>query len=219
MNSARTGMRPISTAIACVLLAVLTPAQATTGLQALEDRVRQVERSAEARQAALAAGRREARFCDNCHGQNGVSVHPHIPNLAGQNPVYLAHQNEKFADGRRQDPFMTRLLKAIAAEDRFNLAIHYASLPPPPALPQDARLVAQGRAVYERSCQGCHGRQGHGSREIPRLAGQHPRYVTSALNHYRQEGGARRDPAMVSVAKGLRDADITAVAAFVANLN
>jgi|GEM_PF-4284739 len=45
------------------------------------------------------------------------------------------------------------------------------------------------------------------------------RYVSTALNHYRQEGGARRDPAMVSVAKGLRDADISAVAAFVASLN
>lgn len=200
---------------AAVLL--LAPCAQATNLNALEEKVRQIERSPEAKRNAIIAGRREARFCDNCHGTNGVSVHPHIPNLAGQHPVYLAYQNELFADGRRQDPFMTRLLRAIPAEARFNLAIHYANLPPPPALPQDPRLVAQGRTLYARACQGCHGPQGYGNRDVPRLAGQHPRYLTAALNNYRQEDG-RRDAAMVAVTKGLRDADIAAIAAFVASL-
>src|SRR5690606_22885752 len=41
------------------------------------------------RERAFEAGRERALFCSYCHGETGNSKRPHIPNLAGQNPLYL----------------------------------------------------------------------------------------------------------------------------------
>ena len=42
-------------------------------------------------------------FCNVCHGKDGNSKRPGVPNLAAQNPVYLLDQIQRFADGRRYD--------------------------------------------------------------------------------------------------------------------
>lgn len=50
-----------------------------------------------AKQEAMRAGRNRALLCSYCHGDDGNSVKPEVPNLAGQNPVYLLDQIGKFA--------------------------------------------------------------------------------------------------------------------------
>ncbi|MDP3440591.1 MAG: c-type cytochrome, partial [Azonexus sp.] len=66
---------------------------------ALQERIKAVQADPAARKAAVEAGKKTAFFCANCHGEDGVSKTPEVPNLAGQNPGYLLEQIRKFAAG------------------------------------------------------------------------------------------------------------------------
>lgn len=184
-----------------------------------EKRIGEVQSgSAAALQKRLTAGKKAAFFCANCHGESGVSALGHVPNLAGQNPVYLMVQIQKFADGRRKDDFMTGLIKALKDEDRLGMAMYYASQPVPPRAAGNAREVQQGRQIYSRACVGCHGAGAQGNRNVARLAGQQPDYLIQSLTHYRNRTGQRSDPSMLSVAANLKDDQIAAVAAYLSSL-
>jgi len=189
------------------------PASVAVGSPQVEARMAAVMASPDSLRQAVAAGKKASFFCVNCHGESGVSQYGHIPNLAGQHPVFLLTQIEKFADGRRQDEFMSGLIKVLKPEDRFNMAIYYASQEVPPRPGQDAQLAAQGKKLYERACKGCHGAQGRGQRRIARLAGQQAEYLDRALNNYRT-GKGRADPVMTAVAKRLSSSDIQSLTAY-----
>ena len=70
-----------------------------------------------------------------------------------------------------------------------------------------------------RMCAGCHGIPEYRTAfpqvySVPRLGGQDPGYITSALQGYR--AGSRKHPAMEGVAASLSDQDIADIAAFYA---
>mgnify|MGYP000882057502 CR=1 FL=1 len=176
-----------------------------------------VER-ASANPKTLAAGKRAAFLCLYCHGEDGNSVQENIPNLAGQNPVYLLTQIEKFGDGRRKDEFMSGLIKSLSNEDRVNMAVYYAAMRPIPARVEDERLVAQGRKRYLATCSGCHGPNATGNKSIARLAGQRVSYLTQALNNYRSSTPPRTDPVMTLIARKLPAADIPLIATYLSTL-
>jgi len=178
-------------------------------------RVRQVISSPAAFDKARKAGQKAAFFCVNCHGEDGNSIYDYIPNLAGQNAVYLLGQIDKFADGRRQDEFMSGLIKVLKEDDRFNMAIYYSGQPVRASPAGNAAQVARGRQLYDTICKSCHGAQGYGSEKIARLAGQQPVYLKQSLEQYRKGTRQRSDPIMGSVARRLKDEDIVAVAAFI----
>lgn len=170
-----------------------------------------------ARQAAEAAGKKAAFFCANCHGENGVSNLPEVPNLAGQNPAYLLEQIRKFGSGQRRDEFMQGLIKVLKEEERLQISLFYASQRPLPGK-QDAALVATGKVFYEKLCARCHGEQAKGNETIPRLAGQHPEYLVTSITRYRDRTGERRDPLMSSAVAPLKNPDIKAVSAYLYTL-
>ncbi|WP_165873427.1 c-type cytochrome [Parasulfuritortus cantonensis] len=205
----------IRLSIAC-LATVLGVAAAPPALAADNaERVRQVAGSAADFEKASQAGKKAAFFCVNCHGEDGNSAYDYIPNLAGQNAVYLLNQIEKFADGRRQDEFMSGLIKVLKPEDRFNMALYYSGETVKTAVVKDSKQVAHGQQIYERACKSCHGAQGYGNEKIARLAGQQPVYLKKALEDYRASVKLRKDPIMGSIARRLKDADIDALAAYI----
>ena len=184
----------------------------------VEARLNQVMANAQTRGATAALGKRAAFFCENCHGADGNSPLDHVPNLAGQNAFYLLTQIDKFGDGRRQDEFMSGLVKVLKPEDRFNIAVFYATQSVSPAPVKDARQVKAGQDHYMRACRGCHGKDARGNREIARLAGQQAVYLMNALKGYRAAKGLRSDPRMTGVAKTLDEAQIQALAAYLSTL-
>ncbi len=186
--------------------------------QEIEARLARVQGDAVALKAANAAGKRAAFFCANCHGDTGVSSLDYIPNLAGQNPFYLLTQIDKFGDGRRKDDFMSGLVKVLKPEERFNIAVFYASQPVPPTPAKNPSQAAAGGKHFARACVGCHGVKGHGTREIARLAGQRSSYLVTALSNYRKGGGVRSDPRMTGLAKKLTDAEIAALVSYLGTL-
>lgn len=169
--------------------------------------------------AALRQGARVAAVCANCHGANGISAQQDTPNLAGQNPQYLLEQMQKFADGRRRFEFMEGLIKAMKPEERIAAVLFYARQAVPARPVEDAALHAKGKAYFEQVCFRCHGADGHGSAAFARLAGQSTAYVVRALKRYRDgTDGARSDPLMSATTRQMSDADMRAVAAYVASL-
>jgi cytochrome c553 len=184
----------------------------------VEARLNQVMGNAQARATAAQAGKRAAFFCENCHGATGNSPLEHVPNLAGQNATYLLTQIDKFGDGRRKDDFMSGLVKVLKPEDRFNIAVFYATQAVEPMAAKDARQVQAGRDHYMRACRGCHGPEARGTREVARLAGQRSVYLVNALKDYRAAKGMRADPRMTSVAKSLSDGQIQALASYLSSL-
>ena len=70
----------------------------------------------------------KAKACTVCHGQNGVSVNPLWPTLAGQHEDYLVEALSSYRDGSRNDPLMSAQAVLIAEEDVALLAKYFAGL-------------------------------------------------------------------------------------------
>jgi cytochrome c553 len=186
--------------------------------QEIEARLARLQSDSGAHKAAISAGKRAAFFCANCHGETGVSALEHVPNLAGQNAFYLLAQIDKFGDGRRKDDFMSGLVKVLKPDERFNIAVFYASQPVlPTAASERAQAIAGGKH-FARACVGCHGAKGYGTREVARLAGQRNGYLVTALSNYRSGKAGRADSRMTGVAQKLSDAEIAALASFLGTL-
>ena len=73
-------------------------------------------------------GYEKAETCVACHGQNGVSVNPMWPTLAGQHEDYLRQALEQYRDGTRTDVVMAPLAAQLTDDDVKLLAKYYASL-------------------------------------------------------------------------------------------
>ena len=78
------------------------------------------------------AGATKAAVCAACHGQNGISVNPLWPSLAGQQEAYLAKQIRAFRDGERTDVSMQPFVANLTDQDVEDLAAFYAGLSPCP---------------------------------------------------------------------------------------
>ena len=70
----------------------------------------------------------KAAACAACHGQNGISVSPPWPTLAGQHEEYLVHALNQYRDGSRKDPVMSPMAAPLTDEDVKLLAMYFSSL-------------------------------------------------------------------------------------------
>ena len=69
-----------------------------------------------------------AATCVACHGQNGISMSPTWPTLAGQHEDYLVHSLNQYRDGTRGDEVMTQMAAALSDADVKLLARYYSLL-------------------------------------------------------------------------------------------
>lgn len=175
-----------------------------------------------------AQGAPGAAACASCHGANGEgNPQAGFPRLAGLGRLYIEHQLSSFADGTRPNPVMTPIAGALSAQQRGQVAGHFAQLggtAPAHANAADTNapvLVVRGddtRGV--QACVNCHGPQGIGDAAAnPYLAGQHETYLTNALAAWK-DGTRHNDPSgqMPAIAKSLTDAEAKAIVAYYAGL-
>lgn len=187
--------------------------------------IQEVNGSQAERQTAVEAGRRRSVLCSYCHGKDGNSLKPDIPNLAGQNPTYLLQQIEKFADGRRKNFVMQTLANDFTMADKVNLAVYFSRQKVKP-VSVDPQLAKEGERIYDSVCKICHGLDGHGEEGYARLAGQKPEYVRITLKRFRANAQKklrpdevlRSDARMEQMTQHLSDKDIEALAAYIATL-
>jgi len=165
----------------------------------------------------VAAGRKKAATCTGCHGAEGVSPNPVWPSLAGQQRGYLVGALRAYKTGARRDPLMTEQAKGLSEADMIELAAFYASLSCQSAGSSAAAPVVSVGNAKVATCAACHGAEGASSNPAwPSLAGLQEAYLANALKAY--QTGARQNPMMAGLVKGLSDADIGKLAAYYAGL-
>jgi cytochrome c553 len=69
-----------------------------------------------------------AQTCVACHGQNGISLSPSWPTLAGQHEDYLVHALNQYRSGARKDPVMGPMAASLSEEAVQQVAKYFASL-------------------------------------------------------------------------------------------
>lgn len=176
-----------------------------------------------------AAGQGKAAVCAACHGMDGNSMVPTFPKLAGQHPSYIAKQLVAFKSGERQDPTMAPMAAPLSDQDVADLAAYFSSQKASigsanPELAETGAKIYRGGIAAKgvSACMACHGPAGSGvpAANFPALSGQQAMYVAKALRDFRS-GARTTDPAsmMRNVAAKMSDAEIDAVAEFVAGLH
>jgi len=78
--------------------------------------------------ANVEAGKTKSMLCAGCHGANGISMSPNIPNLAGQKDAYLAKAIKDYKTGARKDGMMSSVAAGISDADIADIAAYFASL-------------------------------------------------------------------------------------------
>jgi cytochrome c553 len=167
-------------------------------------------------------------LCAKCHGVDGNSTSPHTPNLAAQPAPYLARQMRAFRNRTRYTAAamkdMWRVSSRLTDRQIRELAEHYSKqalqAPPPPC--REPQLLEAGKAIFLRGvpqrrvppCTDCHGKDGLGNSQDPRIAGQHGRYVVRQLLVFRQTDQRPDADGMKAVARQLSLEQIAALAAY-----
>ncbi|MCL2525078.1 MAG: c-type cytochrome [Betaproteobacteria bacterium] len=182
-----------------------------------QERLKAIAADPVALREAVDAGKKVTFFCENCHGENGISKYPEVPNLAAQNPVYLLEQIRKFGSGERKEPFMQGLIKVLKEDERVQAAQYFASLPVRPSK-ADPGLAANGKVLFAKLCSRCHGERAYGGERFPRLAGQQLPYLKMSIQRYRDGTGIRNDQLMAIATSPLKNDDITAIAHYLTQL-
>jgi cytochrome c553 len=185
---------------------------------------------------ALEARGREiaSQVCAACHGPDGNSPLPVNPNLAGQHADYITQQLMHFKAGLRQNAIMQGIAAGMTPEDMRAAGAFYAKQTPRGLAARDAGLVKLGQALWRGgdsgsgipACSGCHSPNGAGvPKNYPRIAGQYADYTYAQLKAFQagergrdKEGKDANGRVMRSIAKGLSDVQMKAVAEFAAGL-
>ncbi len=184
--------------------------------------------------ADAAAGKSNSAVCAACHGADGNSMAPSFPKLAGQGEAYLVKQMKDIRDGARPVPTMAGQLDGKSDADLADLAAYFSSQTQSGGKTKP-ELQALGETVYRggiaarnvAACSACHSPTGHGNAPagFPSLAGQHAQYIADQLRMYRKgyedDTGRTNDgdaKIMRTIAFGLSDKEIEAVASYIAGL-
>ncbi len=187
-------------------------------------------------QGDIEAGKLKSVTCAACHGQDGNSVLPQNPSLAGQHTGYLEKQLYEFKLGMltqgeqgRMNPVMSAMAMPLNPQDIKDLSAYYSSQTlADNVTPED--VLAEGQALYLAgdmnrgitACIACHGPRGNGTSlsGFPKISGQHAEYVQTQLEYFRS--GQRNNDMngmMRDVANKLTDEDIVILSQYVGGLH
>ena len=209
---------------AALALAVAAPAMSATMEQdlairkALEKRIEEITKNPVLHKKMLREGRDRTVLCATCHGEDGMAVQPLTPNLAGQNPVYIIDQFQRYGDDRRVNYWMSSLAKTFTDEDKIKIALYFSQMEMLPSGGGNPALLGEGEKIFKSVCVKCHGADGRGQEGYARLAGQRFDYVVKMLKEFRDRTGERTNVWMTGVAIRLSDRDIDSVATYLSNL-
>lgn len=158
-------------------------------------------------------------MCGACHGVQGNSMMPNTPSLAGQPKVFVENQLVLIREGMRDIPAMKGLLDNVPDAELSALAQHYAALPvAKPSTPRQQDLFARGETLSkDMRCGICHLPNYVGREQMPRLAGQREDYLLYTMRAMKSNQVAGRDPIMTASLYGISDADLQAIAHYLAH--
>lgn len=170
------------------------------------------------------------QVCSNCHGVTGDSTNPTFPRLAGQHEWYLIEELKEFRSHNRLDPagyeYMWGLSRSLTDAQIKELAAYYAAQKPGASKPENTKLENEGKAIFAHgipgegvpACLACHGAEGAGSKQFPRIAGQHADYIAKQLLVFHGTNERSDAKAMEALTHKLKPEEIKAVAAYVSTI-
>ncbi len=188
------------------------------------------------------AGKVKSASCGGCHGNDGNSMTPTFPRLAGQHSKYVTRQLSDFKTRKRNDPTMMAMAAGLSEQDIGDLSAYFAGQKPDYAkgdpkrsvdgneeVPNDKELVAKGKTLFftgnEKTalpaCSGCHGTEADGNSlaGFPKLKGQFLPYLVKSLNDFKDGLRSNDDgETMRTIARKMSKAEINAVSAYLSNL-
>jgi cytochrome c553 len=170
---------------------------------------------------AGAAAQDRLPLCATCHGADGNSETPGVPSIAGQPKLFLETQLVLFREELRRSPQMQPAVSGLSDKEIVRLAAHYAALPARTVTsgPTDGAQVKRGTALAQQlHCGSCHLPDFRGQKQIPRLAGQREDYLNESMRAYRDNRRTGGDTIMAATLYGVSDADISALAHYLARL-
>ncbi len=171
----------------------------------------------------IAEGKRLASVsCAGCHGANGISTSPGVPNLAGQRPAYLYLELRAYQSGVRGDSAMNNAVKFLNDDALVKVSAYYSSLDPAQPRPASGTAAAvpkpdalQAGKNAAAVCSGCHGDEGVTKTPgMPSLVGFDPKYFIAAIDDYKN--GKRKNELMKSMAVAISDANAKNIALYYA---
>jgi cytochrome c553 len=171
----------------------------------------------EARARKIANG-----VCFMCHGENGESTSEIFPRLAGQHAEYIAKQLKAFKTGERKSTAMAEMVAKLTDDEMLALGRYYEKMPTVRENVKDTGLAAMGAYIYQNgnkssgvpACASCHGPDGQGSKDLPRLAGQIPGYLFTQLKQFNQRQRTNDNIVMHVVAEKMTELEMSAVAEY-----
>ena len=183
-------------------------------------------------EAARGSFEAKLEYCKTCHGLSAEGYRGYfpMPRLAGQQPEYLENQLRAFIEHRRTNPIMINVARVLSPSMITGLTAHFRSLDPRPVGGGPRQSLTIGKQIFEEglpesnvpACSACHGSEGKGQNEVPRLAGQLYEYTVGQLAGWakmRGQGSAANTTAvMAPTARNLTRSQIEAVAAYVSYL-
>jgi len=177
------------------------------------------------------SGEGKVAMCIGCHGIIGYqSSFPEVykvPKISGQSAKYIEAALDSYRKGDRKHPSMRGIATTLTDQDIADVAAYYAQhgkaeaaaeLPAPrEAAAQVAQLLQKGACV---SCHGDNFSKGIDP-SYPKLAGQYADYLYVALRSYRDNTNhtwGRGNPVMAGMAKQFSNAELKAMAQYIASL-
>lgn len=164
--------------------------------------------------------------CSLCHGKGGESASPVYPRLAGQHAEYVARQLADFKSGKRKSETMKPQAEELTPAEMKALGAFFEKKKAAAKAATDQDILGVGRYIFAKgnrfsglpSCASCHGAKGHGTPQLPRLAGQHPRYIEDQLKQFNRRERTNDNAIMHTVASKLTELEAHAVAEYVATM-
>lgn len=175
------------------------------------------------------AGKDKAELCKGCHGEDGNSIEPLIPKLAGQYGIYIAKQVRNYQASIRTHQIMGAVAASVSDEDLADISAYFASQPMMKGASPSSNPI--GKNLFEKGdlsrmmvpCNNCHGVAGKGQNPrnplFPVIGGQNKDYLLGQLLNFRK-GDRNNSPGGVMniTVQRLSDAEIEALADYVSGL-
>jgi len=163
--------------------------------------------------------------CQHCHGMEGEASNVLYPRLAGQHNKYIVKQLHDFRSGKRSGT-MNDMARDLTDPQIIALADYFSSKPTLNHRVRKKDLAQVGWYIFHKgnqysgvpACSSCHGENGEGSEKLPRLAGQHKRYVADQLMEFNNRKRNNDNAIMHSIASKLTELEIHAVSNYVSGL-
>ncbi|OHC70333.1 MAG: cytochrome c, class I [Rhodocyclales bacterium GWA2_65_20] len=164
--------------------------------------------------------------CSLCHGAKGESASDTFPRLAAQHPAYIVKQLRDFRDGRRKGTMMNDMANGLTEEEIAGLAVYFSTKKPVSRKTLDTEFANVGAYIFHKgnpysgvaACASCHGPEGYGTIQLPRLAGQNSAYLETQLGDFNKRERTNDNAIMHAIASKMTTFEIKAVAAYVGGL-